>query len=83
MADLPANPVTRRARTYEALARAVEGAPSAAPEDQLVQAIVEAKQLAFVLRRLEVELTPRLELRARLIREGLEEGLREALDGIA
>lgn len=73
----PLDPVTRKTRTIEALARASDGDRSAAPEDQLVQAIIETGQIAFVARRLAGELPHRLGVRAQTLADGLRSLLQE------
>ncbi len=73
----PLDPLTRKARTIEALARASDAERPAPPEDQLVQTIIETGQIAFVARRLAAELPPKLGLRAQVLADGLRSLLHE------
>ncbi len=60
----PADPLTVRRRTAEALVATMEGEPAAPPEDQLVQGLLELDWIVFRLAMLERDLPRRLAGRA-------------------
>lgn len=75
LAEIPDDPLTHQRRTLEALADILSGAPAAPAEDRLAAALIDARQLAYMLRRLADDVAPPLRARALGLATAMREGL--------
>lgn len=79
----PTDPRTYRRRSLECVVRLLDGERSTLlPEDLLAQALIEARQLAWAVRRAGAECPPPLRARAYEVAAGFERVLNQQFEGI-